>query len=87
MADLSRMRDKLKEAAAKSIPEENKEKAKKAVLKKLSINENEEVGAALGVAKALAEKRFKLKINKNLDMDLKLDKNEKRVGFSYKKRF
>jgi hypothetical protein len=40
-----------------------------------------------GIGKALAEKKFKLKINKNLDMDIKLDKDEKKIGFSYKKRF
>ena len=86
MNDKERAKDKIKEALSTYVPKETKEKLQKKALSKLSIDENNKakVGAALGVAKALAEKKFKLKINKNLDMDLKLDKDEKRVGFSYK---
>jgi len=78
------MKDKVKEAISKSIPEEDKKRLKKSALKKLSINENTK--KALAIGKAVAEKRLKLKINKNIEMDVDLGK-EKRIGFSYKKRF
>ena len=79
------MKSKLKEALSKSVKKEDKERLKKKALKKLSINENTK--KAIGIGKALAEKKFKLRINKNIDMDIKLDKDEKRIGFKYKKRF
>lgn len=79
------MKDKLKEALNKSVKDKTKKRIKNKALKKLSIGENTQ--KVLGTAKAIAERKFKLKINKNLDMDIKLDKDEKRIGFKYKKRF
>ena len=60
-----------------------------ASLSDLGIEEDlaEKSAAALAIGKAVAEKKFKYKINKNLAVDIDANKGREKIGIFYNKRF
>lgn len=71
---------------------EAKEKFKKrtiASLSELGIEEDiiNKSAAALAIGKAVAEKRFKVKLNKNTELKVDANKDRESIGIFYKKGF
>ena len=80
------MKKKVTEALVKSIPEETKDRVKKKTLKALSLSENSK--KAIGIAKAVASKKFNYKLSKhfNLEVDAS-DNKDKKIKLGYTKGF
>jgi hypothetical protein len=73
----------------KEVTSDMKKRAKKKALKALSIQPEDEmkIGAALAIGKAVAEKRVKMKVHENVELELDANKGRERFAVFFKKGF